>query len=142
MTTPARASSNASSSATASPYGVGLRDPTIATRGPSGGGHRPRVRRSGGDILEAEAQRFQDVALLDRFRGIEVGRGAGDAPGAVKATRRQTSLSAPALQRAPGRRGEPGEGPQTRRLELRVETALSLELPAPGEDHPPAHGFR
>src|SRR6267142_5943746 len=48
--TPARARSAASCSATASPYGEGRRDPTIATLGPSGGGQRPRVLRSAGSI--------------------------------------------------------------------------------------------
>src|SRR5213078_2923858 len=64
-TTPARPSSSPSCSATASPYGDGLREPTIATRGPSGGGHRPRARSSGSDILQPETERLEDVVLLD-----------------------------------------------------------------------------
>src|SRR2546421_12949836 len=65
--TPARARSRASCSATASPYGEGRREPTIAARGPSGGGHRPRVlsAASRSDILEPEAKRFEDVVLVD-----------------------------------------------------------------------------
>src|ERR1051325_4219906 len=67
--TPARASSRASCSATASPYGEGRREPTIAARGPSGGGHRPLVRSllrlSGGGILQPETQCFEDVILID-----------------------------------------------------------------------------
>src|SRR5215472_2835875 len=67
-TTPACPSSSASCSATASPYGEGRREPTMATRGPAGGGHLPLVRsvpRSGGDIVQPEAQRLEDVVLLD-----------------------------------------------------------------------------
>src|SRR5262245_19478055 len=86
-TTLARARSRASCSATASPYGEGRREPTIATRGPSGGGHLPLVRRrgSGGDILEPEAEGFEDVLFLDVVRSGEIRRGPGHAPGAVKA---------------------------------------------------------
>src|SRR5437660_835281 len=84
-TTPTRASSSPSCSATASPYGDGRREPTIATRGPSGGGQRPRVRSSGSDILQPETERLEDVVLLDLLRPVEVGRGARDPPRAVKA---------------------------------------------------------
>src|SRR5437868_11178156 len=95
-TTPTRASSSPSCSATASPYGEGRREPTIATRGPSGGGQRPLVRSrsvgSGGDILQPEAEGFEHVALLYLLRAVEVGRGAGHPPRAVKPTRRQASL--------------------------------------------------
>src|SRR5205823_1671071 len=46
ITAPASARSWARRSATASPYGVGRRAPTTATRGPWGGGQAPRTRIS------------------------------------------------------------------------------------------------
>src|SRR2546430_9383137 len=91
-TTPTRASSSPSCSATASPYGDGRREPTIATRGPSGGGQRPRVRSSGSDILQPETERLEDVVLLDLLRPVEVGRGARDPPDR-KSTRLNSSHS-------------------------------------------------
>src|SRR5713101_3113432 len=92
-TTPARARSAASCSATASPYGDGRREPTIATRGPSGGGHLPlalRLLRSGSDVMQSISQRFKDVTVADELGAFEVGRGPGDAPRPVKAARCQT----------------------------------------------------
>src|SRR5216683_1088221 len=100
-TTPARARSAASCSATASPYGDGRREPTIATRGPSGGGHLPlalRLLRSGGDVMQSIPQGFEDMAVGDELRAFEVGRGPRDAPGPVKTTRRQTLPVRPALE--------------------------------------------
>src|SRR5579864_5522428 len=76
--TPARARSAASCSATASPYGEGRLDPTIAARGPSGGGHLPLARSSassGRNVLKAVAERFQDVVLADVVRALQVRRG-------------------------------------------------------------------
>src|SRR5205809_8086577 len=75
-TTPTRASSSPSCSATASPYGDGRREPTIATRGPSGGGQRPGVRSSGSRLLQPETEHLEAVELLDLDRHVELGRGA------------------------------------------------------------------
>src|SRR5712692_5790053 len=119
--TPARARSAASCSATASPYGEGRRDPTIATRGPSGGGQRPRVRRptaSGCDILEAVAERFEDVALADVLCPIEVGRRAGHPPCAVKPAGGETPLLGPTLEEPARGRLQAGQLPEPRGLEL------------------------
>src|SRR6267142_1851479 len=93
--TPARARSAASFSATASPYGEGRREPTIATRGPAGGGQRPRARkseRSGGGIVEAVSQCFQDMALGDGVGRLKVGGRKRHAPGAMKATCSQAAM--------------------------------------------------
>src|SRR5207248_11025016 len=92
--TPAAARSEDSCSATASPYGDGLREPTIATRGPSGGGHRPRARScgSGGDILQPEAERLEHVVLLDLLRPVDIGGGAGHPPGPVQSASGHAAL--------------------------------------------------
>src|SRR5256714_7753975 len=138
MTTPpARAGSRRSCSATASPYGEGRREPTIATRGPSGGGHLPRALRwgSGGDILEPEAERLEDVVLFDFGRAVEVGCRAGHTPGAMEATRRESALGGPALERPARSQRERGQLAEACRLELRVEAALAVGLAeACGED--------
>src|SRR4029077_45366 len=102
-TTPARARSPPSCSATASPYGEGRRDQTIATRGPSGGGHRPRafsVLRSSGNVMQPVAERFEDVAVRDELRALEVGRGPCNPPGPVEATSGEPFLLRPALEGA------------------------------------------
>src|SRR5262252_6956442 len=127
-TTPARASSRPSCSATASPYGDGRREPTMATRGPSGGGQRPRARSSGGDILQPEPEGFEDVLLFDLLRAVEVGRGPRHPPGAVKTTRCEPTLSGPALQRSLRARRKRGQLAEPRRLQLRVEHALAMDL--------------
>src|SRR5690242_18083585 len=123
MTTPARASSRASCSATASPYGDGRREPTMATLGPSGGGQRPRARSggSGGDIVQPEAERLEDVRLFDLWRAVEVGRRPRHPPGAVKAARRHASLRGPALERPPRVRRQACELAQERGFELGVQ---------------------
>src|SRR5712692_687704 len=98
--TPAFARSAASCSATASPYGEGRRDPTIATLGPSGGGHLPRacsVEMSGGNVSQPIAQCLENVAVADDLRALEVGRGASDAPGPMEAPRREAFPLRPAL---------------------------------------------
>src|SRR5579859_3556004 len=148
-TTPATARSHASCSATASPYGVGRREPTIATRGPGGGGHRPRERSSGrlvglsgGGILQPVAERLEDVVLADRLGAFEVGRGPGDAPGAVEAASREALLLRPALERAARGRIQAGFAPKPRRPQQRVEAALPVELPPPGGHHPFPHRGR
>src|SRR5437764_149566 len=147
-TTPAAARSDASCSATASPYGEGRREPTMAARGPSGGGHRPRVWSAGtegksrGCILQPVAEGFEHMLLADLVRAVEVGGGAGDPPGPVKAPRREPLLLGPALERPSRRRVELGLRTQARGLEHRVETALPVELPAPRQDDPFAHGRR
>src|SRR5438128_7734816 len=102
MTTPAAASSLASSSATASPYGEAFLDPTIAARGPGGGGQRPRAWRvasSGGCIVEPVPERLQDVVLGDRVGPVKVGGGARNPPGPVEAPGRKSLLLGPAFQR-------------------------------------------
>src|SRR5438093_2760403 len=138
-TTPAWARSAASRSATASPYGVGRRAPTIATRGPGGGGQAPRARRSvsgGVGILEPVAEGFHDVPLLEVGGPFQVADRPGHPPGAVEATRGEAAQRRPALQRAAGRRREGGVAPELGRLERRVQAALAVELPAAGGDHP------
>src|SRR5437764_15183942 len=106
----------------------------MATRGPSGGGHRPRVRSSGGDIAEPVSERLEHMALFDLGRAVQVGRGPGYPPGAMKAAGGHTSLDRPALQGAARRRRQAGELPEARGLELGVEAALAGELPAPRPD--------
>src|ERR1700682_2933362 len=109
--TPARERTPASGSATASPSGGGSREPTMAARGPSGGAHRPRVRRSGCDILEPVAQGLEDVAFADLLGAVEVGRGTGDSPGPVEAACAEPALFRPAFERPPRRRLQPGQLP-------------------------------
>src|ERR1700736_1674532 len=131
--TPARARSAASCSATASPYGDGRREPTIATRGPSGGGHVPRVfseARSGGDVMQPVSQRLENVAVPNQLCALEVCRRARDPPGPMKAPRGETLLLGPALEGAPRGRLEGREVPQLAWPDLCVEAALTLELPA------------
>src|SRR5207245_4085755 len=133
--TPARARSAASCSATASPYGDGRLEPTMATRGPAGGGQAPRVlsaERSGGDIMKSIAQRFQDVPVSDHLRPFQVRGGPGDAPGAVKPACGQSLLLGPALERVPRTGLEPRHLAQPTRLELGVEAALPVELARSG----------
>src|SRR5258708_3709280 len=142
--TPARASSVASCSPTASPYGDGRREPTIATRGPSGGGHWPRERRvaSGCDIVQAKAERLEDVVFFDVPRAVEVGRGPRDPPGAVKAARGQATLLSPARNRLTGRRCKAGQLTEAPGFELGVQASLAFHLPAPCSQHPLAHDGR
>src|SRR2546430_2861970 len=138
-TTPTRASSSPSCSATASPYGEGRREPTIATRGPSGGGHRPRVLSSGSDILQPETERLEDVVFCDLFRAVEVGRGARHPPRPMEASRRHAALRRPTLERAARWRRKAGQLAEACRLELRVERPLPVQLPAACHDHALAH---
>src|SRR5881296_1787528 len=136
-TTPALASSRPSCSATASPYGEGRREPTIAARGPSGGGHRPRTLSSGRlgcDILQAEAERFQDVVLVDTLRAVEVGRGARHTPGPVEGARRHAPLRRPSFERPSGSRSKRRQVAQARGFQLSVQTALPRELALAGGD--------
>src|ERR1700682_5222791 len=122
----------------------------MATRGPSGGGQRPRVRSSdmyfenklGGDILEPEAERLEDVALTDLVGAVEVGRGAGDPPRPMEAAGRESTLLGPALERAARCRLQPRELPQPRRFELGVEASLALQLAAARRHHPITYGCR
>src|SRR6266699_6099168 len=133
--TPARARSAASCSATASPYGEGRREPTMATLGPSGGGQVPRalsVERSGGDVMKSVTQRFQDVPVADGLRAFEIGGGPCHTPGAMKAAGGQTLLLGPAFERAPGSGFEKRHLAQPPWLQLGVEAALPVELATPG----------
>src|SRR5437867_13099884 len=73
--TPAAARSEPSCSATASPYGDGLREPTSATRGPAGGGQRPRERSpatSGRGIVQPVAGPLENGPVGDSPRGVRV----------------------------------------------------------------------
>src|SRR5947209_1472077 len=145
-TTPARASSSPSCSATASPYGDGRREPTIATRGPSGGGQRPFVlsagRLSGGDIVQPETERFEDVALLDLCRAVHVRGRPCDAPGAMESPRGQAALRGPAFEASASSLAQRSEAAQRARFELRVEHRLALVLPPSRRDHSLAHPRR
>src|SRR5712692_1656965 len=114
----------------------------MATRGPSGSGHRPRARSSGGDILQAEAERFEDVTLFDLIRPVEVGGGSRDAPGPVKTARRHAPLRRPALEGAARDGRKSGELTESRRLELRVEAALPVKLAKPRRDDTAPDGGR
>src|SRR5256885_1524084 len=140
--TPALASSSPSCPATASPYGEGRREQTMATRGPWGGGQRPLVRSKGSraGILQPEAKRLEHVVLLYLVRRIEVGGCEGDAPGAVVAPRGHSPVGGPALESPSGRRCECRKLAESGGLELRVETALTGELPLASADHPRANG--
>src|SRR5690242_4827421 len=100
----------------------------MAALGPSGGGQRPRVRRSGGDILQPEAEGFEDVVLFDRDRSVQVRRGARHPPRAVKTAGSQSPLGAPTLERAARRGRQLRELPQPGGSQLRVETALPVQL--------------
>src|SRR5437660_8026243 len=111
----------------------------MAARGPSGGGHLPRVLKSGGDILEAKAKGFEDVVLFDLRRAVEVRRGASDSPGPMEAAGRDASMGAPALERASCLGRQAGELAESGRLQLGVEAALTFLLQAPGGDHPLPH---
>src|SRR4029077_4423758 len=120
-----RARSAASCSATASPYGDGRRDPTIATRGPAGGGQRPRARkvdRSGGGIVEPVAEGFENVTLVDAVGCLQVGRSARNAPRPVKASSGEPALLSPALQSLPRRCIESRHAPKACRIQLGIET--------------------
>src|SRR5712691_9875051 len=130
-TTPARARSAASCSATASPYGDGRRDPTIATRGHSGGGHLPRAFRalmSGGDVTQSISQCLKDVSVGDQIDAFEVGRGPRYAPGPVKTARGQTFPFRPALEGVSRAGLQGGQASQPARPELGVEATLTSEL--------------
>src|SRR5260370_123872 len=100
--TPAAARSEDSCSATASPYGDGLREPTTATRGPAAGGQRPRERRpptSGRCIVKPVAKGLEHVPVVDALCAVEVGGCARDTPRAMKAPRRQALLVSPPFER-------------------------------------------
>src|SRR5712691_2428624 len=144
-TTPARARSAASCSATASPYGDGRRDPTIATRGPSGGGHRPRALRalmSGGDVTQSISQCLKDVSVGDQIDALEVGRGPRYAPGPVKTARGETLPLRPALEGVSRARIQGGQVSQPARPELGVEAALARQLAGSCREHPLPHRRR
>src|SRR5436305_9894454 len=99
-TAPAAARSAASRSATAAPYGVGRREPTIATRGPSGGGQQPRTWSpgSGGAFMleQPVAEGFQEVPLGDSLLSVEVGGRPGHPPGPMEAAGGHSPLFGPA----------------------------------------------
>src|SRR6478735_5214199 len=100
----------------------------MATRGPSGGGHLPfvwRAVRSGCDIAEPVAERFEDVALADLVGAVEVGRGPGDAPGTVESAGREAALLGPALEGLARGGIEGGHLAQAGGFELGVEAALA-----------------
>src|SRR5215472_17540881 len=96
--TPACARSVARRSATASPYGVGRRAPTIATFGQQGGGQRPRTLSSGSSFDKAVPQRLHDVVLADRSPRVEIRDSACNTPGSVEAAGTQTTLAGPPAQ--------------------------------------------
>src|SRR6266566_4582195 len=132
--TPARASSSASCSATASPYGDGRREPTIAARGPSGGGHLPFVLSSGRGILEPETEGLEHMLLADLVGCGQVGRRARHAPRAMEPACAEATLRRPPLEGSSRGGRQRRQLAQPRRLQLRVETSLPLELPAPRPD--------
>src|ERR1700694_3019062 len=137
-TTPARARSAASCSATASPQGDGRREPTIATRGPSGGGHRPRafrVLRSSGNVVQPVTERLEDVAVRDQLGAFEVGRGSCHAPGPMEATGRESLLLGPALEGPFRARLHRGESAQAAGFELGVEASLACLLTRARRQH-------
>src|SRR5712691_4041561 len=142
--TPAAARSADSCSATASPYGDGLREPTTATRSPAGGGQRPRERRpptSGRCIVKPVAQSLEHVPVVDALCAVEVGGCARDAPRAMKAPRRQALLVRPPLER-PARAGlQRSLRAQPRGLEHRVKTTLPLVLAPARSDDPISYGL-
>src|ERR1700682_6846242 len=122
----------------------------MATRGPAGGGRRPRVLSSGAphpspspsrgwglrcDILKPIAERLEDVPLADLVRAIEVGRRAGDAPGAMKPAGGESALLSPALEGSPRSRLECRQLPQAGRPEQRVEAGPSGDLPGAWGHH-------
>src|SRR5712692_5709427 len=138
-TTPARARSAASCSATASPYGDGRREPTIATRGPSGGGHLPRVfsvLRSSGDVMQPVTERLEDVAVRDQLGAFEVGCGPRHAPGPMEAAGGQPLLLRPALEGAFRAGLHGGEVAQPARSQLGVEATLAGLLARSCGQHP------
>src|SRR5712692_2942451 len=144
-TTPARARSAASCSATASPYGDGRREPTIATRGPSGGGHRPRafsVLRSSGNVMQPVSEGFENVAVRDHLGAFEVRGRSGHAPGPMEAASGEPLLLRPALQGAPRAGLHRGEVAEAARFELGVEATLPCLLTRPGRQHPVPHNQR
>src|SRR5712692_7967948 len=144
-TTPARARSAASCSATASPYGDGRREPTIATRGPSGGGHLPRVfsvLRSSGDVMPPVTERLEDVAVRDQLGAFEVGCGPRHAPGPMEAAGGQPFLLRPALEGAFRAGLHRGEVAQPAGFELSVETTLPRLLARSRGQHPLPHRQR
>src|SRR5712692_4528156 len=143
--TPARARSAASCSATASPYGDGRREPTIATRGPSGGGHLPRVfsvLRSSGDVMQPVTERLEDVAVRDQLGAFEVGCGPRHAPGTMEAAGGQPLLLRPALEGAFRPRLHSGEVAQPARFQLGVEASLACLLARSRRQHPIPHRKR
>src|SRR5207253_2600831 len=94
----------------------------------------PAGTGSGSDILQPEAERLEDVVLLDLIGAVEVGGCAGHPPGAMKASRGHAALCGPALERAARRWREAGQLAEPCGLELRVEHPLPLQL-APARDH-------
>src|SRR5713226_7869944 len=141
--TPAFARSAASCSATASPYGEGRREPTIATRGPSGGGHLPRAcsaKMTGGNVIQPIAQRLENVAVADELRALEVGRSACDAPGPVEAARGEALPLRPALERESRARLQCRDLSKPAGLELAVQASLPLELAGSRGLDPLPHG--
>src|SRR5258708_23498429 len=140
-TPPALARSVARRSATASPYGVGRRDPTMATRGPGGGGQVPRARRSGCAFDKAVSQRLHDVPFADGSAGVQAGQRARDPPGTVVDTGAEASARRPAVERRPGLRDQRGPPAELRRAQGAVEAALPLALHlAGGQDPCPDRG--
>src|SRR5882762_9724839 len=114
----------------------------MATRGPSGGGQRPRVRiagSSGGDILQPVAERLEDVTLADVLDAFEVGRSPGYPPGPMESPSREASLLRPALEDPARAWLEPCHLSEPRRLELGVEAALASQLPGAGGDDARPH---
>src|SRR5216683_2674381 len=137
-TTPARARSAASCSATASPYGDGRREPTIATRGPSGGGHRPRALRalrSSGNVMQPVTKRLEDVAVRDELGALEVRGGSRHAPGPLEAASGEPLLLRPALERVFRAGLHHGDVAQPARFELGVEATLPSLLTRPRRQH-------
>ena len=91
--------------------------------------------------METKPERFEDVAFRYRFGRVEVGGGAGDAPGTVEASGGQPSLPAPPLERASRDGPEDGELTQPRRFELGVETGLPGQLSLPCLHYAPSDAF-
>lgn len=80
--------------------------------------------------MQPVAKRFEDVALPDAVGGLNIGRRASDTPRTMKSSSGEPALLSPALERLPGPWIESGRAPKARRIQLRVEAALALELAA------------
>src|SRR5207237_1350070 len=102
----------------------------------------PARTGSGSDILQPEAERLEDVVLLDLIGAVEVGGCAGHPPGAMKAARGHAALRGPALERAARWRREAGQLAEAGGLELRVEHPLPLQLAPARDDHPLSYARR